>query len=248
MLCLLPCHWLQGLQPSSKLKESMQHYNLSVSNLLLAFLKATGMCMRCTRFTCIPQAQRALARSGLRPGLCCAQPPRATEREALLQAAHDAGFQVRTARADKRPCLALYRQQEGSQDVCPARRKGTPRVQRLTLRFYCRREASWTRRRYLLLLQHYHGHLLRGLNTESTHSICWHMQDTLAQSAVKGLIWRLFSTGISVAVALLVFSNVEGGQALMFGGSEAALKFTVYFAFERLWLRLRKVQLPEWPP
>ena len=74
------------------------------------------------------------------------------------------------------------------------------------------------------------------------------MQDTLARSALKGLIWRLFSTGISITVALLIFSDVEAGQALTFGGAEAALKFLMYFAFERLWLRLRKIQLPEWPP
>lgn len=69
------------------------------------------MCVRCTRFTCTPQPQRLLAWRGHRPVLCCAQPPRAAERNLLqqqLQAAYDAGFQVRTARAatrqGKAPC------------------------------------------------------------------------------------------------------------------------------------------------
>ena len=49
-------------------------------------------------------------------------------------------------------------------------------------------------------------------------------------------------------MALLIFSDVEAGQALTFGGAEAALKFLMYFVFEWLWLRLRKLQLPDWPP
>lgn len=97
-------------------------------------------------------------------------------------------------------------------------------------------------------MQRYNRHLLLGQVLKTLTSACWHLQDTLARSALKGLIWRLFSTGVSIAVALVVFSDVEAGQALAFGGAEAALKFLMYFVFERLWLRLRKMPLPEWPP
>jgi uncharacterized membrane protein len=69
------------------------------------------------------------------------------------------------------------------------------------------------------------------------------------QSAVKGIVWRFFSSCITVAVVLVAFGDsVRVEQALALGGAEAVLKFLVYFAYERVWLLLRKVQVPAWPP
>jgi uncharacterized membrane protein len=63
--------------------------------------------------------------------------------------------------------------------------------------------------------------------------------DSLLRSAIKGLVWRVFSTSATVAVALvLLHDSLRVSDALKFGGVEFALKFVLYFLHERLWVAL----------
>lgn len=60
--------------------------------------------------------------------------------------------------------------------------------------------------------------------------------DSLARSAVKGLVWRVFSTATTVSVALLVLhDSLQVSDALRFGGIEAVCKYVLYLVHERLW-------------
>jgi uncharacterized membrane protein len=61
-------------------------------------------------------------------------------------------------------------------------------------------------------------------------------RDDLLRSLVKGLVWRLFSTCVTVTVAVIVLKDLQLGDALKFGGVEFAAKFVTYVLFERLWL------------
>lgn len=56
------------------------------------------------------------------------------------------------------------------------------------------------------------------------------------RSAVKGLVWRVFSTSATVSVALLIMQDsLQVSDALKFGGIEFATKYVLYFLHERLW-------------
>lgn len=60
--------------------------------------------------------------------------------------------------------------------------------------------------------------------------------DSIARSAVKGLVWRVFSTSATVTVALVLFQDsLQVADALKFGGIEFATKYVMYFLHERLW-------------
>lgn len=62
-------------------------------------------------------------------------------------------------------------------------------------------------------------------------------RDSVARSVLKGLIWRLFSTCVTVGVAAAFLGDALSAQtALKFGGVEFAAKLTMYVLFERLWL------------
>lgn len=64
-------------------------------------------------------------------------------------------------------------------------------------------------------------------------------QDSLLRSVLKGLVWRVFSTALTVSIILVVFHDtVQVEQALKIGGLEFVLKFLVYFAHERLWVQI----------
>ncbi|KAL0053450.1 hypothetical protein WJX82_005886 [Trebouxia sp. C0006] len=64
-------------------------------------------------------------------------------------------------------------------------------------------------------------------------------QDSLLRSVLKGLVWRVFSTALTVSIILVVFQDtVQLEQALKIGGLEFVLKFLVYFAHERLWVQI----------
>lgn len=64
-------------------------------------------------------------------------------------------------------------------------------------------------------------------------------QDSLFRSVLKGLVWRVFSTALTVSIILAVFhDSVKVEQALEIGGLEFVLKFLVYFAHERLWVQI----------
>lgn len=64
-------------------------------------------------------------------------------------------------------------------------------------------------------------------------------QDSLFRSVLKGLVWRVFSTALTVSIILVVFHDtVQIEQALKIGGLEFVLKFLVYFAHERLWVQI----------
>jgi uncharacterized membrane protein len=64
--------------------------------------------------------------------------------------------------------------------------------------------------------------------------------DSLAKSAVKGLVWRVFSTAATLAVASFIFRDAgfKASDALEFGAAEFTLKYILYFAHERLWAAL----------
>jgi uncharacterized membrane protein len=60
--------------------------------------------------------------------------------------------------------------------------------------------------------------------------------DSVMRSAVKGLVWRVFSTSATVSVALLIMQDsLQVSDALKFGGIEFATKYVLYFLHERLW-------------
>lgn len=61
-------------------------------------------------------------------------------------------------------------------------------------------------------------------------------RDSFARSAVKALVWRVFSACATVTLALLVLKDVDVVDALKFGGVEAAVKFVLYVMHERLWV------------
>ncbi|DBA78932.1 hypothetical protein WJX77_001245 [Trebouxia sp. C0004] len=64
-------------------------------------------------------------------------------------------------------------------------------------------------------------------------------QDSFLRSLLKGLVWRVFSTALTVSIILVVFHDtVQIEQALKIGGLEFVLKFLVYFAHERLWVQI----------
>jgi uncharacterized membrane protein len=60
--------------------------------------------------------------------------------------------------------------------------------------------------------------------------------DSVMRSAVKGLVWRVFSTTATVSVALLIMQDsLQVSDAIKFGGIEFATKYVLYFLHERLW-------------
>lgn len=64
-------------------------------------------------------------------------------------------------------------------------------------------------------------------------------QDSLLRSLLKGVVWRVFSTALTVSIILAVFRDtVQVEQALQIGGLEFVLKLFVYFAHERLWVQI----------
>lgn len=64
--------------------------------------------------------------------------------------------------------------------------------------------------------------------------------DSLARSAVKGLVWRLFSTTATMGIALLVLHDVlQVEDALKLGALEFTVKFMLYFMHERLWATVK---------
>jgi hypothetical protein len=61
----------------------------------------------------------------------------------------------------------------------------------------------------------------------------------LVRSALKALGWRLFSTCVTVCLALLLLPGaVRPEDALRLGGAEFVAKFAMYVAYERLWAAL----------
>lgn len=61
-------------------------------------------------------------------------------------------------------------------------------------------------------------------------------KDSIIRSAVKGLVWRVFSTTATVSVALVLLQDsLQVSDALKFGGIEFATKYVLYFLHERLW-------------
>jgi uncharacterized membrane protein len=72
--------------------------------------------------------------------------------------------------------------------------------------------------------------------TSSTDDSSSQGSDSILRSAVKGLVWRIFSTTATVTVALVLFQDsLEVSDALKFGGIEFAMKYVLYFLHERLW-------------
>ncbi|KAK9829221.1 hypothetical protein WJX72_004549 [[Myrmecia] bisecta] len=64
--------------------------------------------------------------------------------------------------------------------------------------------------------------------------------DSLLRSAVKGLVWRVFSTAVTVTVVLVILKDsVKVDQALQFGAIEFMAKFLIYFIHERLWAQIK---------
>lgn len=64
-------------------------------------------------------------------------------------------------------------------------------------------------------------------------------KDTLVRSMAKGVVWRLFSTSVTVAVAVALLGDaLAPGDLFRFGGAEFAAKLVMYVVFERLWQRL----------
>lgn len=59
--------------------------------------------------------------------------------------------------------------------------------------------------------------------------------DSLARSALKGVTWRVFSTGLTMTVALAIFGKEQAADVLKFGLAEVVIKFFLYFLHERLW-------------
>lgn len=60
--------------------------------------------------------------------------------------------------------------------------------------------------------------------------------DSLMRSVIKGFVWRIFSTTVTVSVALLVLhDSLQVSDAVKFGGIEFATKYVMYVLHERLW-------------
>lgn len=59
--------------------------------------------------------------------------------------------------------------------------------------------------------------------------------DSVARSAIKGITWRVFSTSLTMLVALAIFGKDQAADVLKFGAAEVVIKFFLYFAHERLW-------------
>lgn len=60
--------------------------------------------------------------------------------------------------------------------------------------------------------------------------------DSIVRSAVKGLVWRIFSTTATVGVAFVILQDsLDVSDALKFGSIEFATKYVLYFLHERLW-------------
>lgn len=61
--------------------------------------------------------------------------------------------------------------------------------------------------------------------------------DSVARSVAKGVVWRLFSTAVTISIAVALLGDaLPAGDALKLGGAEFAAKLTMYVVFERLWL------------
>lgn len=59
------------------------------------------------------------------------------------------------------------------------------------------------------------------------------------RSAVKGLVWRVFSTSATVLVVLvLLHDSLQASDLLKFGFVEFATKYVLYFMHERLWAQV----------
>jgi uncharacterized membrane protein len=72
--------------------------------------------------------------------------------------------------------------------------------------------------------------------TRSSSSDSSQAGDSIARSALKGLVWRIFSTTATVGVAMVILKDsLEVSDALKFGGIEFATKYVMYFLHERLW-------------
>lgn len=64
--------------------------------------------------------------------------------------------------------------------------------------------------------------------------------DSLRRSAVKGLIWRIFSTTATLLIALLIFQeSIRTEDVLQFGAAEFATKYLLYLIHERLWAAIK---------
>lgn len=64
--------------------------------------------------------------------------------------------------------------------------------------------------------------------------------DSLARSAVKGFIWRIFSTTATLSIALFILKDaVKMEDYLQFGAAEFASKYVLFFLHERLWTLIR---------
>lgn len=60
--------------------------------------------------------------------------------------------------------------------------------------------------------------------------------DSIVRSAVKGLVWRIFSTTVTVGVAMVVLhDSLQVSDAVKFGGIEFVVKYITYFLHERAW-------------
>lgn len=64
--------------------------------------------------------------------------------------------------------------------------------------------------------------------------------DSVMRSAIKGITWRVFSTTMTIAIALVVFadSQLQVADVFKFGAAEVLVKFSLYFLHERLWASL----------
>jgi uncharacterized membrane protein len=71
---------------------------------------------------------------------------------------------------------------------------------------------------------------------QGTSSSSSQASDSIARSAIKGLVWRIFSTTATVGVAMIILKDsLEVSDAWKFGGIEFATKYVMYFFHERLW-------------
>ena len=62
------------------------------------------------------------------------------------------------------------------------------------------------------------------------------MDESPLRSALKGFTWRLVATMTTVLIVLLITNDTV--KAFQIGGIEFVAKFFVYYAHERVWLRL----------
>ena len=61
--------------------------------------------------------------------------------------------------------------------------------------------------------------------------------DSRARSVSKALTWRVTATLTTAAIAF--FITGELGTAVAIGSIEFFMKFVIYYAHERLWLKVR---------